>query len=167
MKKIFNGFIVLVLLCVLTSAGVHKYYVAVFQLEYVPKKKEVQMASRLFIDDLEAAMNKKYGKKFYFCTPKELPEATDYLKQYFAENIHIKINGNAGTLKYLGRETEDDVLICYYTLPAEKAITTLNITNTVLLEAYSEQQNIIHAKVNGAKKSLMLTNDTPTGTLDF
>src|SRR5690606_25285776 len=103
----------------LTSMAAHKFYVAVFQLEYVPAKKEVQMVSRIFIDDLDNELSKKYGKKFYLCSAKEIKEADEYLRKYFSETLFVKLNGVPKNIKYLGRETEDDVLICYYTIPAE------------------------------------------------
>lgn len=151
----------------MASAGVHKFYVSVFQMEYVPAKKEVQITGRIFIDDLEAGLNKKYGKKLYLGTPKELAESTDLLKKYFSEKIVIKINNKPKVLTLLGRETEDDVLICYFTLPAEGKVQTIQVSNTVLFDMFSEQQNIIHTTVNGNKKSLLLTNSEPSGTQQF
>jgi len=167
MKKLFSGFVLLAMMCALTSAGAHKFYVAVFQLDYVPQKKAVQVTSRIFIDDLEAALDKKFSQKLYIGTPKETAMANGLLKQYLTDNIHIKINGTAQAVKFLGRETEDDVLICYYTLPATSKIKSVEVSNTVLFEAYSEQQNIIHTRVNGDKKSLLLTNDNPSGIVEF
>jgi hypothetical protein len=167
MKAPTRYILLLTLAVTLTSAGVHKFYVAVFQLEYVPAKKVVQMTSRIFIDDLDAALTKKYGKKLYLCTPKEASDTDDYLKKYFEEKISIKLNGTAKTVKFLGRETEDDILVCYYTIQADAAVKSMYINNTVLFDAYPEQQNIIHTKVNGQKKSLMLTTASPTGTTEF
>jgi hypothetical protein len=151
----------------LCSAGVHKFYVAVFQLEYVAQKKVVQITSRIFIDDLEATLNKKYNKKLNIGSSKELAEANDLLRQYLNDNIHIKINGKLKAIKLLGKETEDDVLICYYTVPADAQVKSVEMKNTVLFEAFTDQQNIIHTKVNGDKKSLLLTNDNPSGIVEF
>jgi hypothetical protein len=167
MKKLLGCIAFIILAGVLTSAGVHKYYVAVFQMEYVPAKKVVQITGRIFLDDLENGLNKKYGKKLYLSTPKESAEANDILKKYFSDKIQVKVNGTAKSITFLGRETEDDVLICYFSLPAESNVTSMQITNTLLFEAFAEQQNIIHTKVAGNKKSLLLTNDTPTGTVQF
>jgi len=167
MKGILKSGVFFLLAFTLCSAGVHKFYVAVFQLEYVPQKKVVQITSRIFIDDLEAALNKKYNKRLNIGSSKELAEANDLLRQYLNDNVHIKINGQSKAIKLLGKETEDDVLICYYTVPAEAKIKTVEMKNTVLFEAFTDQQNIIHTKVNGDKKSLLLTNDNPSGIVEF
>jgi len=167
MKGILKSGVFFLLAFTLCSAGVHKFYVALFQLEYVPQKKVVQITSRIFIDDLEAALNKKYSKKLGIGSAKELAETTDLLRQYLNENIHIKINGKAKAIKFLGKETEDDVLICYYTVPADAKIKSVEMINTVLFETFADQQNIIHTKVNGDKKSLLLTNSSPSGIVEF
>lgn len=167
MKWLVRFVVLFIAVFALCSAGVHKYYVAVFQLEYVPQKKVVQITSRIFIDDLEAALNKKYSKKLGIGSTKELAETTDLLKLYLNENIHIKINGKAKAIKFLGKETEDDVLICYYTVPADTKVKSVEMDNTVLFETFADQQNIIHTKVNGDKKSLLLTNSNPSGIVEF
>jgi hypothetical protein len=167
MKKAGAYLLLLLLAVTLTSAAAHKDYVSVFQVEYAPQKKELQITARIFIDDLDAALSKKYGKKLYLASTKEIPEVNDYLKKYFTDKVHIKVNGVARPIAFLHRETEDDILICYLTVPADAKINTIEVNNTFLFEAHSEQQNIIHTKVNGVKKSLMLTQDTPSGTLDF
>ena len=167
MKGIFRFGLLLILIITLCSAGVHKFYVAVFQLEYVPQKKVVQITSRIFIEDLEAALDKKYTKKLGIGSSKELAETNDLLKQYLNENIHLKINGKAKAFKFLGKETEDDVLICYYTVPVDTKVKSVEMTNAVLFETFADQQNIIHTKVNGDKKSLLLTNDNPSGIVEF
>lgn len=167
MKKAGACILLLLLAITLTSAAAHKFYVSVFQIEYAPAKKQLQITSRVFIDDLNVALAKKYGKKLYLCTTKEIPEVTDYLKQYFAEKMHIKINGVAKTLTFKTRETEDDVLLCYFTVPADTKISSVQVDNTFLFEAYSEQQNIIHIKINGSKKSMLLTTDNPSGTIEL
>ncbi|TRW26533.1 hypothetical protein FMM05_03920 [Flavobacterium zepuense] len=167
MKNLSRYILLLTLAFVMASAGVHRFYVSVFQMEYVPVKKEIRITGRIFIDDLEAGLNKKYGKKLYLGTPKESGEATGLLKKYFAEKIVVKINNKPKVLTLLGRETEDDVLICYFTLPAESKVQTIQVSNTVLFDMFSEQQNIIHTTVNGNKKSLLLTNSETSGTVQF
>lgn len=167
MKKLFSTFTLLLIAATLASAGVHKYYVSVFQIEYAAKKKELQITGRIFIDDLEKTLNTKYGKQFYLGTPKELPETTATIKQYLADKISLKINGKAAVITFLAKEIEDDQLVCYLTVPAPKKIETVEVRNTLLFEMFRTQQNMINAKVGTDRKSLLLTYDTPSGTITF
>jgi len=43
----------------LSAFAFHKFYVGVFQVEYAAEKKMIQITSRIFIDDLNNAMEKK------------------------------------------------------------------------------------------------------------
>ncbi len=167
MRKAALYICTLVFALTLMSAAVHKYYVAVFQLDYVPAKKEIQMTSRIFIDDLEAAFVKKYKKNFYIGTRTEVAGTNEYIKKYIVSKVHVTVNGKAKVITFLGKEIEDDILICYYTLPAESAVKSLSVSNTTLMELFDDQQNIIHANVKGNKKSLLLTNGTTEGLLEF
>lgn len=166
--KQFKTVILLVFAAVtLCGAGVHKFYVAIFTMDYVPAKKQIQMTSRVFIDDLDKAFEIKYGRKFYIATAREIPETNEFLAKYFAEKVLVKVNGTRAKIKFLGRETEDDVLVCYYTLPVKGAVKTLEMTNTTLFEISAEQQNMVHTEVNSNKQSLLLTYDKPSGILAY
>lgn len=167
MKKFRLILIIAVLAAGFSSFTAHKFYVAVFQLDHVPAKKVVQVTARIFVDDLEAALNKKYSRKFYIGQKQEIPEADDYLNKYLAEKVQVSINGKAKAFKYIGKELEEDVMVCYYTLPADGKIKSITVKNTTLFESFPDQQNIIHTKINGNKKSLLLTNSNQQGTLDY
>lgn len=136
-------------------------------MEYVPQKSVVQITSRVFIDDLEAAFLRKYNKKFYLGTSRELPETKDFIADYFKEKVIVRVNGEVQHIKFLGKETDDDVMVCYYTIPAGSDVKNIQIKNTVLFELFPEQQNIIHANINKNRKTLLLTNEKREGQLEF
>ncbi|HSD15200.1 MAG TPA: DUF6702 family protein [Flavobacterium sp.] len=145
----------------------HKFYVGVYQINYSDKKKEVQVTARLFIDDIEKALQTKYKKKLYLATPKEIAETNELLKSYLSEKMELTVNGKSKNLKFLGKETEDNVLICYLTTPVSEKIKSMAINNSVLTEIYPEQQNIIHFNIYGNKKSLLLTDSETNGEVQF
>ncbi|MFP9099469.1 DUF6702 family protein [Flavobacterium sp. RHBU_24] len=167
MKKLYHTLLLLIFAGLLSSAGVHKYYVAVFQMEHKPQKKTIQVTGRIFIDDLEKALNAKYGKTFYLATAKELPETTATIKQYLLDKVTVTVNGKAAPLTFLAKEVDDDILVCYLTVPAPKKVTSIEVRNTVLQDMFHEQQNMINTRVNNERKSLLLTRDTPSGTVTF
>jgi hypothetical protein len=87
MKKIFRALLVLLFFVSLTSMALHKFYVSVNQIDFVPKKKALEISSRIFIDDLDAALEKKFKKKAYLATPKEASDSKELLQKYFDEKI--------------------------------------------------------------------------------
>ena len=114
MKKYLLQIAVPFLLIVLFSSfAIHKFYVSVTQIDYVPNKKRIEITHRIFIDDLEKALESKYNKKVYLTSSKELPEAETLIKNYLKENIKISINKKPQNIEFLAREVEGDVLILY------------------------------------------------------
>ena len=151
----------------LSSFSVHKFYVSVTQIDYVPSKKRVEITSRIFIDDLEKALTKKYNKKVNLTSTKELPEAEELIKSYLKEKIKISINKKPQNIEFLARELEGDVLILYTKIAISKKINTFEIYNSLLTEVYADQQNIVHTNINSNKKSILLTNTELKGKIDY
>jgi hypothetical protein len=162
----FFKFLVLsIVLFVLTSMGIHKYYMAIYQVDFVPQKKRIQVTSRIFVDDLNAALEKKFHMKSNLGSTQETPQEVQNLKKYLAEKFSVKVNGVLKPMTYLSKELEANVLICYLRIPEISKINSLEIENSLLMEWNSDQQNIIQANLNGEKQSVMLTSDNYKRTL--
>lgn len=151
----------------LTSFSVHKFYVALYQVNYAPEKKMLQITTRLFIDDLNNALAKKYQKKINLGSEKETEEDLNLFKKYFAEKFTIKVNGQIKPLLFLSKEMEGDVLICYFSCKDIHKINTLEIYNSIITDNNSEQQNIMHFNVSGVKNTLLLTESNSKGLLKY
>lgn len=151
----------------LTSFGFHKFYVAVYQINYVPEKEMLQITSRIFADDLNKALEKKYNKKLYLGTDKESPEDIALLKKYLSEHFTIKVNGQSRPVNFLSKELEGDVLICYSSVKDIPKLKSLEVYNAVLVDWDSEQQNIAHFTVLGTKQSFLFTASSTKRMLKF
>lgn len=166
MKKTIKATLFLIFLVSLTSMSLHKFYVSVNQIDFVPKKKALEITSRIFIDDLDLALEKKFKKKVYLATSKETSDAKELLQKYFNEKFAIKVNGQQKQIHFLGKEVEENVLICYFNVKDVSKVSSLEVKNTILMELY-EQQHIFHSSVSGKKQSLLLTNDRNSGVLNY
>jgi len=69
----------------LSAFAFHKFYMGVFQVNYAAEKKMIQITSRIFVDDLNNGIEKKYHKKTYIGTEKETQADVDLLKKYLSE----------------------------------------------------------------------------------
>lgn len=159
----------ILLLCwiVCSSFTPHKYYVAVTQMDLMPQKKRIEITSRIFIDDFEKALTKKFKQKPNITTSNELPEAEEWIKQYITEKIKVSINKKPQRIEYLAKEIEGDVIIIYTKIAISKKINTFEIYNSLLTETFQEQQNIVHTNINGNKKSFLMTNTKFNEKIDY
>ncbi|UGS21526.1 DUF6702 family protein [Flavobacterium cyclinae] len=166
-KKLLRFTLPLFLVVILCSFAWHKFYVSVTQIDYVPNKKRVEITSRIFIDDLEKALEKKFKKKLYLNSSREIENADVLIQEYIKEKIKISINKKAQNIEYLTREVEGDVLIVYSKIVISKKINTFEIFNSLLTDIYKEQQNIVHLNINSNKNSFLFTNSDTNQKIDY
>lgn len=151
-----------------TSAfTLHKFYMAVYQVNYAPEKKMLQITSRIFIDDLNKALENKYNKKLYLGTEKETATELILVKEYLANHFFIKVNKQSKPMNFLSKEVDGDVLICYWNIKGVSKINSLEIYNTVLTDWFPEQKNVVNVAVLGVKNSFLFTNSTGIEVLKY
>ena len=167
MKKALQYSLLFVLLTSISAFEVHKFYIAIFQVQFVPKKKRIEITSRIFIDDLNKTLEKKYHTKTAIGSGSEKAEDQAILKKYFSEGLIIKVNGQAHSFNYLFSEVEEDVLVTYLTIKDISKIESLNVQNTLLIDWNAEQQNIMHFMINGTKNSLNFTESSKIQMLKY
>lgn len=158
MKKLIIYLLFPIVLFTLTASSVHKFHMALYQINYAPEKKMLQITSRIHIDDLNKALEKKYHKKNSIAAEKESAEDLILLKDYLSNHFSIKVNDQIKPMNFLSKEIEGDELVCYWNIKNIPKINTLEIYNTVLIECFSDQQNMINVTALGVKKSFILTN---------
>ncbi len=145
----------------------HKFYVSITKIEYVKEKSSLQIITKIFIDDIEAALQKRFDPSISLDTKKETEAADEDLKKYILQKIFIKVNGKPVTLDYIGKEYDTDMVVAYIEVKNVKELNTIEIENKVLMDMFPEQQNIIHLKTPKSRRSLILDRDEPKGKLDF
>ena len=165
MKKNTFYTLIAIIFLTLSSFGIHKFYVSIYQINYVSEKKMLQITSRLFVDDVNAVLYKKFGKKTFLGEKNESQEDVNLMKKYILDNFSLKVNGQLKPINYLSKEMEGNVIICYFNIKDISKIKSLEVKNSALIELNSEQQNIIQSTIYGEKQSLLLTEETLSGML--
>lgn len=165
MNNFLRNTLLILLFFALSSMALHKFYVAIYQINYVPQKKMIQITSRIFVDDLNDALENKFHKKTFIGADNETAEDEAMLRKYLAEKFILKINGQQKQMAFLSKELENNVVICYLNIKDITRINSLEVQNSVLTEVFSEQQNIIQSKINDKKENLLLTSEKTKGML--
>lgn len=165
MKKVSIVFLLLVSLSSFTV--LHKFYVSVMQIEYNESQKSLQIISRVFIDDFEEVLKERYDNSVEIAVDKESEKNDDYIKKYLSQKIKLFIDGEEVSFTYLGKEYEDDLMLCYLEIENVEGFNEIEVSNQVLMDLYEEQQNIIHVKKDNLRKSLILEKGKDRGVLKF
>lgn len=164
MKKLF-------LLCLiaplLLAATAHKYYLSVTDLAYNEKAASLQMITRLFYDDLEDVLQERYDSAIIVDATADQAILDRYLKKYMQAKLEITLNGQKQTLNVLGKEYEDDYVVVYSEIEGIQQVKNLMIENTLLMDLFPEQKNMMHTEIYGKKKSFLLENGNAKAVLNF
>ena len=151
----------------LATTSIHKFYVSITKIEYVAEKQSVQIITRIFIDDFERVLRERYDETITLSEDDESEIIKAHIERYLKARINIKINDVDSKLVFLGKEYDDDIMICYLEIENVSNIKSLEISNTILFDLNSDQQNIIRTKINSKNKSFILIKENDKGLLNF
>lgn len=145
----------------------HPLHISVTEITLDEKEKELEIMLRIFTDDLEAAIrNAKNDAELNLLNPSN--STTDKLAwEYLQPRFKLVADGKTQTIKYLGHEADEDVLIFYIQVQPVKKFTTIDIANSIITELYEDQSNLINVTVDDETKSLRLMRNNPSGKLSF
>jgi len=164
-KLLFFAAIVLVSLSSFTA--VHRFYVSVTQIEYNEEQKSLQIISRIFIDDIEEVLRKRYDESLVLVSEKEEAKINQYLDRYLQQKLRIVVNGREVAFSFIGKEYDNDLVLCYLEVTDISSLETITVSNFTLMDFFDEQQNIIHVKKGNKRKSLILEKEKDKGMLKF
>lgn len=166
MKHLKKGLLILLLPLVAFTAA-HKFYVSVTNVSYSEKDDALQITTRIFIDDLEEVLQERYDITGNLATENESKQADEYLQKYLRQKFQVEIDGEPKRYELIGRKYDTDVCVFYLELPKVglASLQSIQIQNEVLTDLYDEQQNVVHFKINGKKKSFVLLKSDTKGML--
>lgn len=145
----------------------HPFYVSVTDITHNKSTGTVQVSVRIFFDDLEKALEKKYKTNVDVLKPANRKELEILIAMYIKERLIISSNGKMLDLKYQGYEIEEDAAWCYLETGKVGRIKKLDVENNILFEAYASQSNMIHVTVNGKRQSTKLDNPKSKDSFHF
>ncbi len=160
-------FLTLVLFIGLSSFNVHKFYVSIYQVDFVPEKKRVEITARIFLDDLNLALEKEFKTKIQLGEKTESSQDVQFLQKYLMKHLKISIDEKEKNIQFLSKEVENNVVIIYLKIVDVKKINSFRIYNNALLELYSDQQNIIQTKFYNKKRNYIFTEDYFVENMNF
>ena len=159
----------LAVVLLLSFASAHKFYLSVTNVEYAEENDAFQITSRIFIDDMDDLLEERYGIDSKLATPNESKMADAYIEKYFRSKFVVELNGKPAQYNFLGKQYDNDVVICYLEIPKVgfQGLKSIAIQNEILTDLFEEQQNVVHLKWKGHKKSFVLIKENNKGMLNL
>ncbi|MFI8378683.1 DUF6702 family protein [Leeuwenhoekiella sp. NPDC079379] len=162
MKKLIA---ILLVAIPLMAASAHKYYFSVTQADYDTQSKSIKMVTRVFYDDLEKVFQERYDPSIKVDKSYDQKKLDGYIRKYFKQKLIIKVNGKEQELQYLGHKDEVDYVVCFIEVKEVTNPKTIEIENTLLMDLFPDQKNVVHLQVGSTKKSYLLNKENDKAML--
>lgn len=144
----------------------HKFYVSLTEIRYNETSSRIEVSMRIFPDDLDRALEERYGVDTHLASSLEPPEADSLVGEYLRAHFSVITDGREVAFTYLGKEPESDALWCYLeSEPLEATPPDLLIRNNLLMDQFEGQVNIIQVYAGDWNRGLLFTKQSPEGSL--
>ncbi len=154
-------------LFLLMTSFSHKYYVSVTQIDYIEEKQSLQIITRIDVDDLELTLQERYDQSIDLTSLDEKESVDTYIERYLRTKLQIKVNTKTVSYVFVGKEYDNDQLVCYLEVSNINHINTIEVTNTLLFDKFEDQKNVLKVSMYSKRFNLVCTRSDDTEYLNF
>jgi hypothetical protein len=156
-----------VILFVWTSVF-HPFFISLTEMRFNPDSKKIEIAQKIFWDDLEVALGNEFKEKVDFLNPKDKAKLQNQIRIYLLKHNQVWINDKVVNLNFIGFELEEDAAWFYLESSQTEAPKSVEFKSTILLDTFDGQQNIVHVyNQSKSPRSLLLGKGQEKGKVEF
>ena len=134
----------------------HPFHVSVTEINHNAKDKTLEISCKIFTDDFEDALTKKYKTTVDLVKPKDKSAMDKLVSDYIKKHLFVKTDNKPASLSYIGFEKEDEAVYSYFQVDNVPTVKKIDVTNSILHDFSEQQINIIHCTVGGKRQSTKL-----------
>lgn len=149
------------------KTNTHDFYLSVTEIDFKQDQKSLQITTRVFIDDFEEVLKKRYSKAIRLSYKIDLQTYQATIEKYLLQKLEIAIDGKKLKLKFLGSKFDADQIILFTEAANISGFKTVNIKNSLLTDLFDAQKNIVHVNNGKEIKSLLLIKEKDSDTVNF
>jgi len=154
----FLTILIVLSLQIYSFAPVHKYYFSLTEIKANTASKTLSVSSKLFIDDLESALQKTNNIKFDLSKSTDNKVVQDAVFNYINSHLQIYLDGKMVPLNLVGFEIENEVVWIYLESKLNnKEFKSTQIINTILYDFSADQTNLVQFNWNNKNYSEKLS----------
>lgn len=155
--------VIFFLVIVFSGNTMHPIHVTITNIDFNAKEKAFDVSIKLFPDDFEGIILKKYNVVLNLGKPNEKKDADKFIEEYVRNNFSILLNDDKFAnrkLKMIKREMNGGSLWLYFTYSLSKKIETIQVVNSLLNDYYSDMTNLVILKLNENETGYSLNKNT-------
>lgn len=165
-------FIYLIIFNFLLSANLgwaykHPVYVSVTEIHYKPEKQKIEIAMKIFGDDLAEVLGKIQKQTIEIGTEREHQQTTNWIQNYTRQHFSLRADNQILEYKYVGREmvrSDFFAMWVYWEITNVRDFKTLEVENTLLHDFFYGQNNVITYRIGNQVKRASLVKGGAVAT---
>lgn len=145
----------------------HETYLSVTEIEYNQEAKSIQIISRVFIDDLEDVLSKRYQKDVSLSYKKDLEKNKAIIQKYLDKKLKIAVEGEEREFTLIGSKFDADQIVMFIEAKNIESFNKVEVENLILTDLFDSQKNIVHVKKDKTIESMLLVKGNSRRTVNF
>ena len=140
----------------------HELYLSITTIQHQRDDQKLSIQVRLFVNDLEESILQQNGVQLGLWKNTPIDNAQDYVEEYICSKLLIYINELPVPLDFIGLQiesaeiVEDQVIICELKAYGISVISSIRISNSLLIETIDDQVNIVNILAKESRKTINL-----------
>lgn len=147
----------------------HDFHVTHTTFHYNDESKSIEITIKVAIEDLERSLENEYSKPLSLETKQENKRTEKIITEYFRNHLQFLTNDKNHEYQWVGKEVSDnlhDVYLYFETrYDDDPKLASITVKNTLFLEVYSDQTNIVLIEFEDEKYNLTFTKDNEAQSL--
>ncbi len=145
----------------------HPIFISVTEIEHNAAGKTLEISCKIFTDDFETTLRKKYNGKIDLLDAKVRTSMNPIVNDYIQKHLKLIVNGRPVALQFLGFEQEEEGIVSFYEVKNIIEVKKVEVINDLLYEYMPQQMEIMHVTVKGERKSSRLNNPDSKAEFTF
>lgn len=147
----------IIYILLLLSSLTHDFHMSKTDIHYKSDQNAIQFSVFLFIDDFEDTVALQPDSlELKLFTEQESIASDSIIYNYIIEHLNIEIDAKSVTPNYIGKEIDEKDLQgmwVYLEIENQNPFSNMSISNSILIESFSDQKNIINVLVDKKRKA--------------
>lgn len=166
-----KSFVILLNLLLPINNLIHPIHLSVCEMNFNSESRSIEIAVKVFFDDLEDGVVDAGGPNLHLFTEKEIKESDQWILKYFQDHLKLKIDQKDVGLHWVGKETDPkkDIqsLWVYLEVKNIKKVKSLEVENSILFDVHTDQRNMLHLTCNDKKVSWLFDLNKISETIQW
>ncbi len=156
---------ILLLFC---TSWYHPIHVSVTNIDLDPEKGTVDLSVKIFADDFQDLILHHYSVQLRITEQENPDEQIETVNRYIWDALQMEINGKGTAgLQFVDSRVNEGAIWLHYRYEYHGRIRKVRISNTLMLDAFDDQTNLLIVAYGNRQKGYRMDNKTTELTLDI